>query len=104
MTATIRPPVAAADLHAAFLRQPPRFAAHARYATRHLGCPDTRDDLVAEVLALAWRQFVRLHCRGKDPGTFVTTLALQCSQAVKAGRRLVRSDSACDALAPVARA
>ena len=103
MTATIRPPVAAGDLHAAFLAELPRFAAHARYATRHVACPDTRADLAAEVLALAWRQFARLHRRGKDPGTFVTTLALRCSQAVRAGRRLVRSDSARDALSPVAK-
>lgn len=78
----ICPPVAASRLHAAFLAELPRFAAHARYATRHIACPDTRTDLVAEVLALAWRQFARLHRRGKDPGTFVTTLALRCSQAV----------------------
>ena len=104
MTATTRPPVAAADLHAAFLAELPRFDAHARFATRHVTCADTRSDLTAEILALAWRQFVRLHRRGKDPGKFVTTLALRCSQAVRAGRRLVRSDSARDALSPVARA
>jgi DNA-directed RNA polymerase specialized sigma24 family protein len=104
MPAITRPPVAAADLHAAFLAELPRFAAHARLATRHVACPDTRADLVAETLALAWRQFARLHRRGKDPGAFVTTLALRCSQAVRAGRRLVRSDGARDALSPVARA
>src|SRR5262245_46518605 len=103
MTATICPPVAATDLHAAFLAELPRFAAHARFATRHVACPDTRADLAAEVLALASRQFARLHRRGKDPGTIVTTLALRCSQAVRAGCRLVRSDGARDALSPVAR-
>jgi DNA-directed RNA polymerase specialized sigma24 family protein len=103
MTETTRPPVGAADLHAAFLAALPRFAAHARFATRYVACPDTRADLVAEVLALAWRQFARLHRRGKDPSRFVTTLALRCSQAVKAGRRLVKSESARDVLSPVAR-
>ena len=104
MPAITRPPLAAADPHAAFLAELPRFAAHARFATRYVACPDTRADLVAEVLALAWRQFARLHRRGKDPGAFVTTLALRCSQAVRAGRRLVRADGARDALSPVARA
>jgi hypothetical protein len=55
-----------------------------------------RSDLAAEILALAWRQFARLHRRGKDPSRFVTTLALRCSQAVKGGRRLVRADGARD--------
>jgi DNA-directed RNA polymerase specialized sigma24 family protein len=104
MTETTRPPVPTSRLHAAFLAALPRIRAHARYAFRHVACPDTRDDRVAETVAIAWRQFARLHRRGKDPSRFVTTLALRCSQAVRAGRRLVRSDGARDALSPVARA
>ena len=103
MPAITRPPLAAADPHAAFLAELPRFAAHARFAARHITCPHRRAEFQAEVLALAWRQFARRHRRGKDPGAFVTTLALRCSQAVRAGRRLVRADGARDALSPVAR-
>jgi len=103
MTATTRPPVAAADLHAAFLRQLPRIYGHAQYAFRHVACADSSDDRVAETVALAWKHFAALTRRGKDPAGFVTTLSLRASQAVKAGRRLVRSDGARDALSPVAK-
>ncbi|HVK10604.1 MAG TPA: hypothetical protein VM597_17690 [Gemmataceae bacterium] len=93
-----------ADLHAAFLGQLPRILAHARFAFRHVACPDARADRVAETVALAWRSFAALSGRGRDPSRFVTTLSLRASQAVKAGRRLVRSEAARDALSPVARA
>jgi hypothetical protein len=92
----------ASDPHVLFLLHLPRVEAHARFALRHVRCPDTRADLEAEVVALAWRSFVRLVRRQKSPETFVMTLALRCSQAVRAGRRLARSDSARDVLSPVA--
>jgi len=104
MPASITAPVRAADPHAAFLGQLPRIVAHARFAFRHVACPDARADRVAETVALAWKSFAALSGRGKDPRTFVSTLALRCSQAVRAGRRLARSESARDALSPVARA
>jgi DNA-directed RNA polymerase specialized sigma24 family protein len=80
----------------------PRFVACARFAFRRVGCPHARADRVAETLALAWRHFAALAERGKMPEEFVTTLALRCSQAVKAGRRLAGSESGKDALSPVA--
>jgi hypothetical protein len=101
MTATADAP--AADVHAAFLAHLPRIDAHAAFAVRYVRCPHERADRQAEVIALAWRSFVALTRRGKDPTAFVTTLALRCSQAVKAGRRLARADSARDVLSPVAR-
>ncbi len=87
-----------------FLTSMPRIEQHAKYALRHIGCPDTRADLVAETLALAWKHFVALARRGKKPEAFVATLALRCSQAVRAGRRLAGSDAAKDVLSPVAKA
>src|SRR5207248_4711267 len=94
----------APDTRATFLAHLPKIRRHARYALRGVGCPDTRADLVAETVALAWRHFARLVERGKRPETFVTTLALRCTQAVRAGRRLAGSDGVTDALSPVARA
>src|SRR5262249_33580612 len=75
-----------ADPQIAFLEHLPRFHAHARYAFRHVRCPDTRADLTAETLAPAWRHFAALALRGRRPDTFVTTLALRCSQPAPAGR------------------
>ena len=36
---------------------------------RHIACPDTRADLVAETLAISLEAVRRLHRRGKDPGS-----------------------------------
>jgi hypothetical protein len=88
---------------ALFLAQLPRFLAHARFAFRRVTCPQTRADRVAEALALAWKHYVTLSGRGKRPEAFVTTLALRCSQAVKAGRKLVGNEGCRDVLSPVAR-
>jgi hypothetical protein len=88
---------------AVFLAHLSRFEAHARFAFRRVGCPHARADRVAETVALAWRHFAALSRRGKKPEEFVTTLALRCSQAVKAGRRLVGCEAATDVLSPVAR-
>jgi hypothetical protein len=90
------------SITAVFLAQLPRFLAHARFAFRRVGCPHARADRVAETVALAWRHFAALARRGKKPEEFVTTLALRCSQAVKAGRRLVGCETGTDVLSPVA--
>jgi hypothetical protein len=87
-----------------FLSHLPRIVAHAAFALRHVPSPDAREDLEAEVVALAWKWFARLTARGRHPEQFVTTLALRCSQAVRAGRRLASPERARDVLSPVAKA
>ena len=87
-----------------FLIHLPRVQAHAAYALRHVHCADKRSDLIAETLALAWKHFLTLSQRGKDPTRFITTLALRCSQAVRAGRRLVGSERSKDVLSPTTHA
>lgn len=89
-------------VQALFAEHLPRIEAHARLALRHVFCADSRADLTAELVALAWRHFVALTDRGKKPEEFVTTLALRCSQAVRAGRRLTGCEPAKDALSRVA--
>jgi hypothetical protein len=91
-----------ARLHALFLKNLPRLEAHAAFALRHIHCDDTRADMTAELVAIAWCAFVRLTRRGKKPEEFITTLALRCSQAVRAGRRLAGFESSRDALSRVA--
>ena len=100
-TAALTPPTGR-SISALFLAHLPRFLAHARFAFRRVGCPHTRADRVAETLALAWRHFAALARRGKQPEQFVTTLALRCSQAVRAGRRLAGCETGRDVLSPVA--
>jgi DNA-directed RNA polymerase specialized sigma24 family protein len=86
----------------AFLAVLPRVAAVARFAFRGVRCPETRADRVAEAVALAWKKFVWLSARRKDPSTFATTLAARCCQAVRAGRRLARAENPKDVLSPLA--
>jgi hypothetical protein len=100
-TTTVTPRTGA-SVTARFLAQLPRFEAHARFAFRRLGCPHARADRVAETIGLAWRHFAALSRRGRRPEEFVTTLALRCSQAVKAGRRLAGCETGTDVLSPVA--
>jgi DNA-directed RNA polymerase specialized sigma24 family protein len=76
------------DLHERFLKHLPRIEAHAKFAFRHVGCPHARDDLEAETIALAWREFLRLVERGRAPESFITTLVMRCAQAARSGRRV----------------
>jgi hypothetical protein len=100
-TAALTPPTGA-SVTALFLAHLPRFLAHARFSFRRVGCPEARADRVAETLALAWKHFAALAERGRRPELFVTTLALRCSQAVRAGRRLAGCEGGMDVLSPVA--
>src|SRR5262245_20342321 len=63
------------DLHKAFLRIAPRIERHGRVWFRGLKCADTRQDCVCEMLALAWRWFLHLIAKGKDPLQFPSALA-----------------------------
>jgi hypothetical protein len=99
---TSRPSAGAVE--SLFLAHLSRVAAHARFAFRRVACPHARADLEAEAVALAWSRFADLALRGRRPERFVTTLALRCTQAVRAGRRLAGCEGARDVLSPVARA
>jgi hypothetical protein len=107
VTDTRTPPPATTEfddtVQSSFVEHLSRITQHAKYALRHVGCRDTRDDLIAEVQALAWKYFVRL-ARGKKPEKFICTLALRCSQAVRAGRRVAGGDRTRDGLSPIAMA
>ena len=86
-----RPGPAAGEAFAAAL---PRVRAVARFATRRVPCPDAREELEAEAVALAWRAYLALLRRGKDPAAFVTTLARRAAQAALSGRRVCGADTA----------
>ena len=88
---------------AQFVSALPKVHAAARFATRRVPTPDVREELVAETVALAWRYFLTLTRRGKDPASFITTLARRAAQAALAGRRLAGAEKARDALSPLAR-
>ena len=87
-----------AHLHAHFLSILPRIEAHAQIRFRHLRCPGRRDDAVAEVIAVAWKWYLRLSERGKDVGGFVGTLADYAVRHVRSGRRVCGRERADDVL------
>src|SRR5262245_10722532 len=90
------------DLHKAFLRIAPRIELHGRVYFRGLKCLDTREDCICEMLALAWRWFLRLIAQGKNPLEFPTAIADFAARAVKAGRRLCGKHKGKDVLNPLA--
>jgi DNA-directed RNA polymerase specialized sigma24 family protein len=98
------PGAGAGALHAAFLAILPRIETHARICFRHLGCPQSRDDAVAETVALAWQSYLRLVERGKDPADFASTFADYAARAVRRGRRVCGQEAGQEVLSPTAQA
>jgi hypothetical protein len=80
----------------------PRVLQHGRVYFRHVRCRSRREDCVAEMVALAWKWFIRLAQRGKDATRFPTTLATFAARAVRSGRRACGQEAAKDALSPLA--
>ncbi len=74
-------------LHERFLDILPRVETHARIHC-HGKCPSTRDDQIAEAVALAWSWYLSLARRGIDAGQFPSALATYAVKAVGCGRRL----------------
>jgi hypothetical protein len=90
-------------LHEAFLKILPRVETHGRVYFRDLRCHHDKEEAVAEMVALAWRWFVRLAGRGKDASRFPRALATFAARAVNAGRRLNGQEAAKDVLSWQAR-
>jgi len=100
--ASATPALSIDDLHTAFLRIAPRIELHGRVCFRGLKCLDTREDCICEMLALAWRWFLRLIELGKDATQFPAAIADFSARAVKAGRRLCGKNGGKDVLNPLA--
>jgi len=92
------------DLQAIFLAEVlPRIETHAEVSFRGLRCHHQKEEFLAEMVALAWRWFLRLIEKGKDPLAFPTALATYAARAVKSGRRLTGQERSKEVLSPVAR-
>jgi hypothetical protein len=93
----------AARLHDAFLSILPRIELHGQVYFRGLKCPHRKEDFIADMVALAWKWFVRLVEKGKDPMDFPSALATFAAKAVKAGRRVTGQERSKDVMSPVAK-
>jgi hypothetical protein len=91
-----------AHLHAHFLAMLPRVELHGRIYFRHVRCPHKKADAIQEMRALAWKWFLRLHERGRDPADFVTTFVTYLARAVNSGRRLAGMAKSKDVMNPLA--
>jgi hypothetical protein len=86
------------EMHARFLLILPRVELHAHIYFRHVRCPHRREDAVQEMRCLAWKWFLCLHERGRDPADFLTGFVTLLARAVNSGRRLAGMARAKDVL------
>jgi hypothetical protein len=86
------------EMHARFLLLLPRVELHGRIYFRHLRCPHKKADAIQEMRCLAWKWFLRLHERGRDPADFLTGFVTLLARAVNSGRRLASMARAKDVL------
>jgi hypothetical protein len=86
-----------AQLHARFLALLPAIERHGHIYFRHLG-PHRRADAIQEMRALAWKWFLRLADRGRDPADFVASFVTLLARAVNSGRRLAGMERAKDVM------
>ena len=80
----------------------PRIKTHGKVYFRGVKCPDQKREFIAEMLALAWKWFVRLYQQGKDPMQFPSALASFAAKHVSNGRRLCGQGKVNDVFSPVA--
>jgi hypothetical protein len=99
MIAVAKPykPSSPAD-HSAFLALLPRIELHARITFNTVRCPATREDRIAECIAIAWKWYARLNERGKDVNQFVMVFVYLVARAVKSGRRVAGMEKARDVM------
>jgi hypothetical protein len=91
-------PIEPEALQAHFLSILPRIETHAQIRFAFLRCPGKRDDAIAEVVAVAWKWFLRLIAQGKDIDQFVMVLADYVVRHVRSGRKLCGQEKAKDVM------
>ena len=77
------PPEQLALLQTRFLEIQPQIETHGRIVFRHIRCKHRLADLMAEMVAIGWKWFVRLVLRGKDPFDFLVTFCRRLAQHVR---------------------
>ncbi len=89
-------------LHLVFLAVVPRIERHGRVYFRGLNDADKLEDVIAEMVALSWKWFLRLAERGKDPAQFPSAIASYAARAVQSGRGICGQKKGKDVLSPLA--
>lgn len=102
MSASITNSFVPSDLQISFLVVLPRILLQARAHFFAVRCPHRQEDAVAETVALAWRWYVSLCQRGKNPQGFIGALTTFAARRVRSGRGLCGQEKATDALSAYA--
>jgi hypothetical protein len=89
------------QLHVGFLAVLSRIELHAQVYFRHLRCPGKKEDAVAEVVAVAWKWFLRATKKGKDVAEFVSAVATYAARHVRSGRKVWGQERRNDVLSTV---
>jgi hypothetical protein len=98
MTTSSRRASSDASHHAVFLALLPKLQTHAQIQFRFVTCRDQRADKIAEVVALAWKWYVRLIEQGKDVKQFPMVFVYLVVKAVRSGRRVAGMEKAKDVM------
>jgi hypothetical protein len=91
-------------LHAAFLSLLPRIELHGRVYFRDVASAELQEELIAEMVALCWRWYLRLLSQGKDPHAFPSAICTYAARAVHSSRKLCGQEPAREVLSPLAQA
>src|SRR5436305_1351850 len=97
-TTSVHPSGHLTHLHTRFVALLPQIEVHGRMFFRHLKCPQTKEDALQEMRALAWKWFLSLAQRGKDVADFVNAFTRFLARAVHSGRCLVGMNKLHDVL------
>jgi hypothetical protein len=90
------------SLHDQFVALLPKLHTHAAIYFRGIQCPDRKADTINEMIALAWRWFLRLKEKGKDISKFTMVFVYLVAKAVKSGRRICGQEKSKDVLSRLA--
>jgi DNA-directed RNA polymerase specialized sigma24 family protein len=94
---------ALAHLQASFIALVlPKVLSHGRVCFRGIKCPHRHEDVIQDMIGLAWTWHLRLAEKGKDATAFPTAIACYAARAVRSGSRVTGQERATDVLSPVA--
>jgi hypothetical protein len=78
----------------------PHIEALARTRFLRVKDPGSREDAVANVIAIGWKQWLSAIRHGKNPRDFIGSIVDKAIRQVRSGRRLDRQESPNDVLSP----
>jgi hypothetical protein len=90
-------------LKAEFEELLPKLTRYFMSVFRFVRCEATRNDHIAEGVALCWKWFIRMKQQGKEPAEFVTTMARYAARAVRSGRTVCGQQKSKDVLSLTAK-